>query len=177
MKRCIDNRPKGGQLISPVWHFWCGFWLWLLGRPLHQFLARKIDLLPVSARHLVTEDSEKRVRSGSIIGRATPPRCQRKKKSRLRVSTSSRANFLHALPMLRRVFSHAAKMSTYTTDKASPFTTAVVAAMRKLYARSRVSSVEKDADLFTADIPRNWLIRVLTIPVVSCQRFPDSVHS
>ena len=37
--------------------------------------------------------------------------------------------------MLRRAFSHAAKMSTYTTDKASPFTRAVVAAMRKLYAK------------------------------------------
>lgn len=36
-------------------------------------------------------------------------------------------------PMLRRAFTQAAKMSTYTTDKASPFTRAVISSMRKLY--------------------------------------------
>lgn len=69
--------------------------------------------------------------------------------------------------MLRRAFSRAAKMSTYTTDKASPFTTAVVAAMRKLYEGMRVPLVEKDADLFTVDIQRSWPTRALIILAVS----------
>ena len=34
----------------------------------------------------------------------------------------------------RAVGQAAAKMSTYTTDKASPFTRAVISSMRKLYA-------------------------------------------
>ena len=70
--------------------------------------------------------------------------------------------------MLRRTFSHAAKMSTYTTDKASPFTTAVVAAMRKLCAIMQAPHIEYSADLLTADIQRNWPIRALTILAVSC---------
>ena len=41
-------------------------------------------------------------------------------------------DLFYILFMLRRAFSHAAKMSSYTTDKASPFTRAVIAAMRKL---------------------------------------------
>lgn len=35
--------------------------------------------------------------------------------------------------MIRKAFVQAAKMSTYTTDKASPFTRAVISSMRKLY--------------------------------------------
>ena len=40
---------------------------------------------------------------------------------------------LTSIPMFRRVFGRAANMSTYTTDKASPFTRAVIGSMRKLY--------------------------------------------
>lgn len=36
-------------------------------------------------------------------------------------------------PMFRRAFVRTAKMSTYTTDKASPFTRAVISSMRRLY--------------------------------------------
>jgi len=37
-----------------------------------------------------------------------------------------------------RSFSRVAKMSTYTTDKASPFTMAVMSSMRKLYAYTSI---------------------------------------
>ena len=39
--------------------------------------------------------------------------------------------------MFRKTFVQAAKMSTYTTDKASPFTRAVISSMRKLYDHAR----------------------------------------
>lgn len=62
--------------------------------------------------------------------------------------------------MFRKAFIQAAKMSTYTTDKASPFTRAVISSMRKLYGvvafLSRASN--KLICLF-ADILRHWQIR------------------
>ena len=56
--------------------------------------------------------------------------------------------------MLRRAFGQAAKMSTYTTDKASPFTRAVISSMRKLYVQARPLQRERYADaLFTCRYP------------------------
>ncbi len=50
--------------------------------------------------------------------------------------TDANQNALHCLMFRRAVrsFCRVAKMSTYTTDKASPFTMAVMSSMRKLYA-------------------------------------------
>ena len=50
-------------------------------------------------------------------------------------------NLVHVL-MLRSTFSRAAKMSTYTSDKASPFTRAVISSMRRLYDKTRPSRRE-----------------------------------
>ncbi len=63
--------------------------------------------------------------------------------------------------MLRRAFVQAAKMSTYTTDKASPFTRAVISSMRKLYdqARSLASACDRLMLCLLADILKHWQIR------------------
>ncbi len=63
--------------------------------------------------------------------------------------------------MLRRAFVQAAKMSTYTTDKASPFTRAVISSMRKLYdqARSLASARDRLMLWLLADILKHWQIR------------------
>ena len=74
--------------------------------------------------------------------------------------------------MFRRALSTTSKMGTYTTDKASPFTRAVISAVRKLYGWfSLICGIAHEicADgLFTLGIRRNWPIRVLIILVVSC---------
>lgn len=140
--------------------------LWLPGRRL------KSIIFPVSARHFGPGDSSGRgAPPGSIMGISRPgskQKAETENQQGFGDSTSSHANFLHPFSMLRRAFSHAAKMSTYTTDKASPFTTAVVAAMRKLCVESRGPYIDWSADLFTADTLRNWPIRALTILAVSC---------
>ncbi len=64
------------------------------------------------------------------------------------------------------------KMSTYTTDKASPFTRAVVRAMRRLYVLSLFVIVfgwgkADDLVCLRLGIQRSWLIVVLIILVVS----------
>ena len=72
--------------------------------------------------------------------------------------------------MFRRAFGQAAKMSTYTTDKASPFTRAVISSMRKLYGESDAfpcffftfcASSDKLMPVWfflPADIQRRWRI-------------------
>ena len=63
--------------------------------------------------------------------------------------------------MFRKAFVQAANMSTYTTDKASPFTRAVISSMRKLYGlvafRSRAS--DRLMLCLLAAILRHWQIR------------------
>ena len=62
-----------------------------------------------------------------------------------------------------------AKMSTYTTDKASPFTRAVVSSMRKLSVITLVV-LKMDKDLrryFIIGIPKRWLRRAGITPDVS----------
>jgi len=62
--------------------------------------------------------------------------------------------------MFRRAFTTAAKMSTYTTDKASPFTRAVISSMRKLY----VFCLRANARLtiyLLLDILNHWPTRAL----------------
>ena len=73
-------------------------------------------------------------------------------------------NLVHVF-MLRSTFSRAAKMSTYTTDKASPFTRAVISSMRKLYDRTRPSHRESHWLMFCllADTLKGWQIKASII--------------
>lgn len=66
--------------------------------------------------------------------------------------------------MLRRAFGQTAKMSTYTTDKASPFTRAVISSMRKLYVQARPCSASDTLTLcLLVDIPKHWRTRASII--------------
>ena len=67
--------------------------------------------------------------------------------------------------MLRRAFVQAAKMSTYTTDKASPFTRAVISSMRKLYDQARDPSCVRDWLMLClrAGILKHWQIKASII--------------
>ena len=69
-------------------------------------------------------------------------------------------NLVHVF-MLRSTFSQAAKMSTYTTDKASPFTRAVISSMRKLYDETRPSHCESHWLMLCllTDTLKHWQIR------------------
>lgn len=60
-------------------------------------------------------------------------------------------------------------MSTYTTDKASPFTRAVISSMRRLYESDASLSRAGDRlmDCQRTDIPRHWQIRASIILDVS----------
>ena len=62
--------------------------------------------------------------------------------------------------MFRRAFGQAAKMSTYTTDKASPFTRAVITSMRKLY-------VDQTRSLFFFSLPHLLRASDRLTPMVS----------
>lgn len=70
--------------------------------------------------------------------------------------------------MFRRAFGQAAKMSTYTTDKASPFTRAVISSMRRLWVLIAFLLGEGMGLMLCLllDIRSSWLIRVLIIPDV-----------
>ena len=73
---------------------------------------------------------------------------------------TSLLNLVHVF-MLRSTFSRAAKMSTYTTDKASPFTRAVISSVRKLYDKTRLSDRESHWLMFCllADTLKHWQIK------------------
>lgn len=61
-------------------------------------------------------------------------------------------------------------MSTYTTDKASPFTRAVISSMRRLYESDAFLSRRAGhrlMDCQRTDIPRHWPIRASIILGVS----------
>ena len=83
-------------------------------------------------------------------------------------------NLVHVF-MLRSTFSRAAKMSTYTTDKASPFTRAVISSMRKLYHKTRLSHRESHWLMFCllADTLKHWQIKA-SITLDVCHRITNS---